>query len=89
MGEEYYNEFYKDVEEAGSYKKLVAQKNKEVEKLQKEVDKLKKKMSELNEFNESPKYRIDEMSDAEEEPSKDEDPLDEVFRERERRVTRR
>jgi FtsZ-binding cell division protein ZapB len=54
--------------------------------LQKEVDKLKKKMSELNEFDESAKYRIDEMSDVNEEPSKDEDPLDEIYRERARPI---
>ncbi len=64
MGESYYNEVYKDLDEAGGLKQFITEKNEEIKKLRKKVDKLEKKHLESSDYDESTNYRIDELGDT-------------------------
>lgn len=64
IGEQYYNDYYKEFEELGGYRNIIQNKNKENEKLQKVIDKLKKKLLSYEDFD-SPKYNIGEDSTIE------------------------
>lgn len=64
VGKKYYDEVYKDVKEAGGYKKFVAKKNDEVRKLQKKIDKLTKLVSQYDGDFDTPTNKIDELTDS-------------------------
>lgn len=64
MGENYYNEIYKDLDEAGGLKQFVYEKNEEIKRLRKKLDKLEKKRLESSDYDESTNFKIDELGDT-------------------------
>jgi hypothetical protein len=58
LGEQYYNDGYKEVLTYGTPKKLVETKNKEIERLSKELEKYKKKLTEYENYDNKPVYGI-------------------------------
>lgn len=88
IGEQYYNDFYKDFDDAGGFNKFAELKNKEIEKWKKEIDKLKKKLSQY-EDHDKPTFRINELGgDVNQEPVQQADTLSEILYERDRAVRR-
>lgn len=65
MGENYYNEVYKELDEAGGLKLFVSEKNEEIKRLRKKLDKLEKKRLESSDYDESTNFKIDELGDTE------------------------
>ena len=63
IGQQYYDDVYKDFEESGGFKQYSEKKNSEIEKLQRKIDKLEKKVSQYAEYDKST-FRIDELSDS-------------------------
>lgn len=63
IGEEYYNENYKELDEAGGLKELLTAKNDEIKRLQRKIDKLERKVLESNDYD-TPTNKIDESADA-------------------------
>jgi len=59
IADQYYNEYYKEFEETGGFRKIIEKRNKEEKKLKNEIDKLKKKLLTYEDFD-KPKYRIGE-----------------------------
>jgi len=92
LGEQYYNEYYKEFEETGGFRNLIQKRNKENEKLKKEVDKLKKKLLTYEDFD-TPKYRIGEDHSIEttEDESSDSsnDPFESMEKSRKERLKHR
>jgi DNA repair exonuclease SbcCD ATPase subunit len=84
MAENFYNEFYKDLDASGGIKGFVSQKNSEIQRLQKKIDKLERKLLEYNDYD-KPTSRIDELVDSEVAgvtTNKPKDTLDQLFKER-------
>lgn len=91
IGEQYYNEYYKEFEEMGGFRNLIQNRNKENEKLKKEIDKLKKKLLNYEDFD-SPKYNIGEDSTIETEDKASDsskDPFEEMEQSRSQRLKQR
>lgn len=92
LGEQYYNEYYKEFEETGSFRNLIQKRNKENEKLKKEVDKLKKKLLTYEDFD-TPKYNIGEDHSIEtkedESSGSSNDPFEEMEKSRTERLKHR
>jgi vacuolar-type H+-ATPase subunit I/STV1 len=85
IGEKYYNENYKELDEAGGLKELISFKNSEIERMQRKLDKLERKLSQYNDYD-SPTNKIDELGDTENVvEQKPESGLDEAFGERDRK----
>lgn len=63
IGEKYYEENYKELDEAGGLKELVSIKNTELKRMQRKIDKLEKELSQYNDFD-KPNLRIDELGDT-------------------------
>lgn len=63
MGAKFYEEFYKDIDDAGGIKGMVAKKNEELARLQKKVDKLTKRLLKFEDYD-KPTHRIDELGDT-------------------------
>lgn len=59
IADQYYNEYYKEFEETGGFRKIIEKRNKEEKKLKNEIDKLKKKLLTYEDFD-KPTYRIGE-----------------------------
>ena len=84
LGEQYYDEVYKDFEESGGLKRFTKKKKSEVEKLQKKIDKLEKKLLQYEEYDKST-FRIDELSDSDKlQEVKPKSAFDEAVQERDR-----
>lgn len=81
IGQQTYEDSYKDIKESGGVKNLLSLRTQEVEKLQKKVDKLEKKLSQYETYD-KPTYRIDEMSEVDSKESESEDPLTPMFKAR-------
>jgi len=81
IGQQTYEDSYKDIKESGGVKNLLSLKTQEVEKLQKKIDKLEKKLSQYETYD-KPTYRIDEMSEVDSKESESEDPLTPMFKAR-------
>lgn len=81
IGQQTYDDSYKDIKESGGVKNLLSLKTQEVEKLQKKIDKLEKKLSQYETYD-KPTYRIDEMSEMDSKESESEDPLTPMFKAR-------
>lgn len=81
IGQQTYEDSYKDIKESGGVKNLLSIKTQEVEKLQKKIDKLEKKLSQYETYD-KPTYRIDEMSEVDSKDSESEDPLTPMFKAR-------
>lgn len=60
IGEENYNNYYKEFEDSGGFRKIIQNKNKELEKAKNSIDKLKKKLLQYEDYDTNPKYRIRE-----------------------------
>ena len=91
MGEQYYNEYYKEFEETGGYRNLIQKRNKENENLKKEIDKLKKKLLTYEDFD-NPKYRIGEDStvdSGDESAEESKDPFESMEQSRDSRLKNR
>ena len=71
IGEKYYEENYKELDEAGGLKELVTVKNTEIKRMQRKIDKLEKELSRYNDYD-KPTSRIDELGDTPEGVSTDE-----------------
>ncbi len=63
IGEKYYNENYKELDEAGGLKELVAVKNSEVKRMQRKIDKLERELLQYKDYD-IPKLNIDELGDT-------------------------
>jgi hypothetical protein len=87
IGEAFYNDIGKDIDNAGGVKGLLSTKNAELEKMQKKIDKLEKKLAEYDDYD-KPTYKVDEISDVKEHEgltdSKPNDTLSQLFNERDR-----
>lgn len=81
IGQQTYEDSYKDIKESGGVKNLLSLKTQEVEKLQKKIDKLEKKLSQYETYD-KPVYRIDEMGEKDSKESDSEDPLTPMFKAR-------
>jgi hypothetical protein len=91
IGEQYYNEYYKEFEETGGFRNLIQKRNKENEKLKKDIDKLKKKLLNYEDFD-SPKYKIGEDSTVETEDEgsgSSNDPYEQMEQSRNERLKQR
>jgi hypothetical protein len=65
IGEKYYEENYKELDEAGGLKELVTAKNTEIKRMQRKIDKLEKELSRYSDYD-KPTSRIDELGDTSE-----------------------
>ncbi|HQZ50072.1 MAG TPA: hypothetical protein PLF17_06095 [Chitinophagaceae bacterium] len=63
IGEKYYEENYKELDEAGGLKELVTTKNTEIKRMQRKIDKLEKELSRYSDYD-KPTSRIDELGDT-------------------------
>ncbi len=87
IGEKYYEENYKELDEAGGLKELITVKNTEIKRMQRKIDKLEKELSQYNDFD-KPNLRIDELGDTFTENSSTDEPgnvLGSVIKERDNR----
>lgn len=75
VGEKYYEENYKELDEAGGLKELLTVKNDEIKRLQRKVDKLERKALESNDYD-KPTQRIDELTDVKDESVSEDKPGD-------------
>lgn len=89
IGQKYYEEVYKNFEEAGGLKQFVEKQAQTVQKLEKKIDKLYKKLQEYEDYNQSPRYRIDEVSDVPNDNENEGDPFEQAQIEKERMIRRR
>lgn len=71
MGEKYYEEVYKDIEESGGIKKYINIQKENIEKLEKKIDKLNKKLQQYEDYSENPKYNLEEISENRNEEDSD------------------
>lgn len=80
IADQYYNEYYKEFEEIGGFRKIIEKRNKEEKKLKNEIDKLKKKLLNYEDFD-KPKYRIGEdhsVANEDESPGSSADPFEQM-----------
>lgn len=63
IGEEFYESFYKDLENAGGLKDLVIKQKKEIENLKKKVDKVNEKNLKSQDYD-KPNYKLAELNEA-------------------------
>jgi hypothetical protein len=77
IGQQFYNDVYKDIDEAGGLVEYHKENERIKEKMQKDIDKLRKKLSEYNDYD-KPTRSLDELSEngSKSEPK---DTLQEVF----------
>ena len=86
IGTEAYENFYKEIRNAGGTVKYIDSLKKNQESLQKKIDKLTKKLSQYEDYD-RPHYRISEMGETENDPH-DKDTIGTLFEERDRSVRR-
>jgi hypothetical protein len=60
IGTENHNNYYKEFHEAGSFRKIIENKNKEIKKLKDAIDKSKKKLLQYEDYDSNPRYRFKE-----------------------------
>lgn len=92
MGEQYYNEYYKEFEESGGFRNIIEKRNKEEKKLKNEIDKLKKKLLTYEDFDKKPRYHVGEDSEVEtqdESSDASEDPFESMEQSRNERLKHR
>jgi hypothetical protein len=63
IGERYYNENYKEIDEAGGLKELMSVKNTEIKRMRKRIDKLEKELLQYNDYD-KPVLKMDELGDT-------------------------
>ncbi len=63
IGEKYYEENYRELDEAGGLKELVTVKNTEIKKMQRKIDKLERELLQYNDYDPST-MKIDELGDT-------------------------
>jgi hypothetical protein len=87
IGEKFYNDHLKEIEEAGGMKEIIAKKNAELEKKQKKIDKLEKELLQYADYDKKSTYKIDELGETEGVKSTDKpgDVLGSLFKERDRK----
>jgi len=85
IGEKYYEENYKELDEAGGLKELVSLKNVEIEKMKRKLDKLERKLAQYDDYD-KPTFKIDELGETDNvNPDKPGSVLDALEEERDRK----
>ena len=82
LGQEAYQESYKDIKKAGGLKSYFSTQQEEIQKLQKKIDKLEKKLSQYEDYD-KPSYRMTERGELNEKSSSH-DVIGSLFEERDR-----
>lgn len=67
IGQKFYEETYKHFEDAGGIKGFSQAQRQKIETLQKKIDKLEKKLQEYEDYDKSPKYKIGDVSESQNE----------------------
>lgn len=88
IGKGYYDEFYKDIADAGGVQNYLKQKNEEIEKYQTTIDKLSKRLSQYEDYDQ-PRHRINEVGESKDAPPTKRDSIEDLFHDRERDDIRR